>query len=44
MLILEPYSEDPFYEFIDRHIKLESLQEPYFYNFILRLNSKNHCN
>ncbi|CAD8145406.1 unnamed protein product [Paramecium octaurelia] len=44
ILTLDPYSNDPFYEFIDKHIKLESLPEPYFYIFIMRLNSKSHFN
>ncbi|CAD8067894.1 unnamed protein product [Paramecium primaurelia] len=44
ILTIDPYTDDPFYEFIDRHIKLEQLPEPYFQNFILRLNSKSHFN
>ncbi|CAD8158333.1 unnamed protein product [Paramecium octaurelia] len=44
IISLDPYSEDPFYEFIDRHIKLESLPDSYFQTFILRLNSKSHFN
>ncbi|CAD8069962.1 unnamed protein product [Paramecium sonneborni] len=44
IITLDSYNDDPFYEFIDRHIKLDCLPESYFYDFILRLNSKSHYN
>ncbi|CAK77159.1 unnamed protein product (macronuclear) [Paramecium tetraurelia] len=44
ILTLDPYQDDPFYEFINKHIKLESLPDSYFYIFFMRLNSKYHFN
>ncbi|CAD8145494.1 unnamed protein product [Paramecium pentaurelia] len=44
ILTLEPYPGDPFYEFINKEIKLDELPEKDYIHFLLRLNSLNHLN
>ncbi|CAD8075918.1 unnamed protein product [Paramecium sonneborni] len=44
ILKLEPYHGDPFYEFINKEIKLDELPEKDFIHFLLRLNSQIHFN